>query len=554
MNPAGEDPAAAAASADSATGLARSSAIMSVGTALSRLSGFVRLTAAAWALGIVETRLADAYTSANTMPNIIYELALGGILSSVFVPVFVEWLDKHGREQAWELARRMLSITVVVLGGLAIVGIIFAPAIIRLYTLGITDPERRAATQELGTFFLRFFMPQIVFYGIGAVATGLLNSHRRFAAPMFAPILNNVVSIATFVTFGIVAGSSRAEAGFSPTGSERTILAIGTTLGVVAMTVALWPSLRRTGFRFHWRGSWNDAAMKRVGGLAKWMVVYVAANQVGYLIIMMLAFREQGGYTAYASAFILFQLPYAIFAVSIFTALLPALSSRWTAQDTDGFRSMLSRGLRMTGFVVIPAACGYIAIATPIVRLVLEYGVAGKASSALVAETLTFFALGLFSFAGFQLMLRAFYSMQDTRTPALINIAALGINVAVNLLAVLVLDMGVPGLALGHAAGYTFAVATAGYIMSRRLGGLDGRRITASLTRIVLGGALTALAALAVSGAVGNLVPGGGALWLAARVCLSVIGGLVVFLASAYLLRMEELGLVKSSVLTRFGR
>lgn len=554
MNSSGEDLTAAEIAADSTTGLARNSAIMSVGTALSRLTGFVRLTAAAWALGIVETRLADSYTSANTMPNIIYELALGGILSSVFVPVFVEWLDKHGREQAWELARRMLSITVVVLGGLAVVGIIFAPAIIRLYTLGIADPERRAATQELGTFFLRFFMPQIVFYGVGAVATGLLNSHRRFAAPMFAPILNNVVSIATLVAFGVMAGSDRAEADFLPTTSQQMILAVGTTLGIFAMTAALWPSLRRTGFRFHWRGSWNDAAMKRMGGLAKWMVVYVAANQVGYLVIMMLAFREQGGYTAYAAAFILFQLPYAIFAVSIFTALLPALSTRWTADDTDGFRSMLSRGLRMTGFIVIPAACGYIAIATPIVQLVLEYGVAGQESSALVAQTLTYLAVGLFSFAGFQLMLRAFYSMQDTRTPALINIGALGINVAVNLLLVLVLDMGVPGLALGHAAGYTFAVAAAGYIMSRRLGGLDGRRITGSLAKMILGGALTALAALAVSSAVGNLVPSAGIASLAARVLLSVIAGLVVFLGSAYLFRMEELDLVRSGVLSRFGR
>jgi putative peptidoglycan lipid II flippase len=284
------------------------------------------------------------------------------------------------------------------------------------------------------------------------------------------------------------------------------------------------------------------------------MVVYVAANQIGYLIIMMLAFREQGGYTAYAAAFILFQLPYAIFAVSIFTALLPALSSRWTASDTAGFRSMLSRGIRMTGFIVIPAACGYIAIATPIVRLVLEYGVAGEESSDLVAQTLTFFAIGLFSFAGFQLMLRAFYSMQDTRTPALINIGALGINVVVNLFTVLVLDMGVPGLALGHAAGYTFAVAIAGSLMSRRLGGLDGRRITGSLARIVVGGVLTALAALAVSSAVGSLIPGDGVASLAAQVLLSVVAGLVVFLASAYLFRMEELGLARSSLLSRFGR
>lgn len=542
MNPADPRPE------DSAPALLRHSAVMAVGTTLSRLTGFLRLTAMAWALGITETRIADAYNASNTTPNILYELVLGGILSSVFVPVFVEWLERRGREAAFDLGRRLLSVAVVVLSGVAVLGMVLAPWIMELYAAGIDDPSRHAYVVDLGTFFLRFFMPQIVFYGIGAVATGLLNAERRFAAPMFAPILNNLIVIATFLIYGAMAGADRADAAI--TVPEQLVLAIGTTLGVVGMTAALWPSLRRTGFRFHWRGHWADEGVRRLLHLAKWTVVYVVANQIGYMVILLLAFRDQGGYTAYGAAFILFQLPYAIFAVSIFTALLPALSSRWTAGDTDGFRSMLTEGIRMTGFIVIPAACAYLVLAEPIVRLLLEHGVAGRGSAELVSQVLVMFAVGLFSFAGFQLLLRAFYSMQDTKTPALINLVALAANVTANLLLVLVLDLGVRGLALGHAIGYTVALALALVVLRRRLGGLDARRTLRGLARIVV----ASLATAAVAWGVANLLEGDGGVALLLQVGAAVVMGLAVYLLAAYLLRMDELTAMTQALRRRGGR
>ena len=281
---------------DSQAAFVRNTAVMSVGTALSRVTGFLRLSAMAYALGIAETRLADAYNIANITPNIIYELALGGILSSVFVPVFVEWLQSRGREAAWDVARKVLGIAAVSLSIICVLGIVLAPWIIRLYTVGVPAGQRQLV-QDLASFFLRWFMPQIVFYGIGAVATGLLNAHRRFAVPMFAPILNNLIVIATFLTFAAMSHPGQAVLA---TGPQKLVLAVGTTLGVVAMTVALWPSLRRLGFRFRWRSRWLDEAVIRIAHLAKWVVVYVVANQLGYLVVLILAARVKGGYTAYA--------------------------------------------------------------------------------------------------------------------------------------------------------------------------------------------------------------------------------------------------------------
>lgn len=542
-------------SPDSASSLVRHSAVMSVGTGLSRLTGFLRLSALVWALGVSGNRIPDAYNTANTAPNIIYELALGGILSSVLVPVFVEWIQNRGETEAADVGRRLFSIAVVVLSSIMVLGFIFAPWIVRLYASGIPDPARKAYIEVLGPFLLRFFMPQIVFYGIGAVATAMLNAHRRFAAPMFAPILNNLTVVATCVVYGLIAGSSRGQPGFGPTLAEKLILAIGTTLGVVAMTAALWPAMRRIGFRFRFRfrGNLSHEAVRRIAHLAKWVVVYVVVNQLGYLVVVILALHAgQGDIVAYQAAFILFQLPYAIFAVSIFTALLPAMSSRWSAGDVAGFRQMLARGLRMTAFIVIPASAGYLALAGPIVRLLLQHGAAGARDADSITSILMFFSIGLFSFSAFQLLLRAYYSTQDSRTPALVNVASVGLNTVVNL--VLVGSMGVRGLALGHATAYTFGAVLLAILMRRKLSGMDGGTMTRGFAKIVLASAVTAAVAWTTSSLMGHLLPHGGLAGLALQVLISVIAGLIVFLGIATSLRMEELGLVKGSLISRFSR
>ena len=535
---------------DSTRSFVRNTVVMSVGTALSRLTGFLRLSAMAFALGITESRLADAYNIANVTPNILYELALGGILTSVVVPVVVEWMQTRGRDAAWDVVRRLFMLAFVVLSGIALAGIVLAPWIVDLYTTGVPETQQ-PAVRDLATFFLRWFMPQIVFYGLGAVATGLLNAHRRFAPPMFAPILNNVVAIATFLLFWALrpAPGSHEVA----TDAQRLVLAVGTTLGVSAMTVVLWPFVRGTGFRFRWIAVRGDPAIRTILRLAAWVFVYVVANQLGYLVVMILAGERQGGYTAYAAAFILFQLPHAIFAVSIFTALLPALASRWTAHDLPGFRDLLSQGIRATAVVLIPAALGYLVLARDIVRLLLEHGVADTPESGdLVAEVLVLFAIGLFAFSAFQLLLRASYSMQDTRTPALVNVAAVTLNVLVNLLFFLVLDLGVPGLALGHAVSYVFASIVLLIVVRARIGGLDGRRIVRSLGRVLIAGVATSVAAWLVARGIeawlGTVTIGAQAL----QVITAVTVGLVVFAASAAALRIEEVAMVRRQLTARW--
>ncbi len=548
-----EDPSAAdAAPDDSTSAFVRRTAVMSVGTALSRLTGFLRLAAMAYALGITETRLPDAYNIANITPNILYELALGGILTSVVVPVVVEWLQERGREAAWDVVRRLLTFAVVALSAIAVLGIVLAPWIVDLYTSGVPSADQESV-RELATFFLRWFMPQIVFYGVGAIASGLLNAHRRFAPTMFAPILNNLVVIATFAVFAAMPGPAPGSGALATTAQEL-VLAIGTTAGVVAMTVALWPFVRGVGFRFRWVAGWRHEAVVRIARLARWVFAYVLANQLAYLVVIVLAASVEGGYTAYAAAFILFQLPYAIFAVSIFTALLPAMSSRWADGDVEGFRRFLSQGLRATAAIVIPAALGYLVLARPIVRLLLEHGATKTGSADLVSGVLIAFAVGLFPFAAFQLLLRAFYSMQDTRTPALVNIVAVTINVGLDLLFFRVMDLDVQGLALGHAGSYLFGSVALGLLIRRRLHGLDGGRVLTSIGRSTLAGLATAAVAWLVARSLGDAVGTATVAEQAVQVLGAVAAGLATFVVCATLLRIDEVALVRRQLAARWRR
>jgi putative peptidoglycan lipid II flippase len=283
--------------------------------------------------------------------------------------------------------------------------------------------------------------------------------------------------------------------------------------------------------------------------LSGWLFFYVVVNQLGYIVVIMLANRERGGYTAYSYAYIFFQLPHAIFAVSVFTALLPSLSSRWHERDVDGYRSLLSLGLRITALVALPAAAGYAALATPIIRLLLENGRTTQAGADLVAGTLVLFATGLLSFSLFQLLLRGFYAMQDTRTPALINLGATAVGTAVNF--IYFRYLGVKGLALGQTTAYTIATIAALLVMRARLGSIDGRRLTGSLARITVAAACTgvaaSLAAIGLGNAVGTATHGSQLI----QVVGGTLVGLGIFLAAARVLQIDEVSAVVQLVRRR---
>jgi len=535
--------------------LARSTAVMAAGTLLSRITGLLRVTVLVGTLGVTEQRLADVYNVANTTPNIIYELVLGGIISSIFVPVFVEVRRLRGFRQARLVANAVMTIAIVFLSLLAIAGALAAPWIIRLYIHSGT-PAEQAEAQRVGGQLLAMFMPQIVFYGVGSVMTALLNANRRFGVPMFAPVLNNLVVVAVGLTFHAMVGAHVPAVGDLTT-SEKLLLGFGTTLGVAAMTMVQWPFLRRIGFRYSFVWNLRDPAIRKMARLSAFTIGYVITNQLGYLVIPILAYLVQGGYTAYATSLAFFQLPHGVFAVSVMTALLPPLSEQAVAKDWAAFRATLSRGLRLTAAVLLPATIGYLVLAGPIVRLLLAHGVVAPDSSStvLLTRTLVMFVVGLVPFSTFQLLLRAFYALQNTRTTFLVNLVSTSANVVANLLLFWLLPQPwkVPGLALGQSIGYTIGSVLLLWRLSPRVGGLDLRPILLVIGRMLLAslimGVVAGWIALGMTAGVGI-----GTFGDLATVVVGVSAGLITYLLSARLLRIDEIGLVLDMVRRRVRR
>ena len=516
---------------------------MTFGTVLSRVTGLMRLAAIAAALGVVESgRLADTYNLGNTAPNILYELVLGGVLTSVFVPVFVELLEKEGRERAWQVASAIINLSLVVLVGIATIGILVAPLIAGAYAVRLEGAEATRQVEVL-TFLLRLFIPQIVFYGLAALTAGLLNAHKRFGAPMYTPVLNNLAVIAVFVAFHQAYG----EIGNlgSVTTEQLLIIGLGTTVGVALMAVAQIPFLKGLG-NYHMTLSVRHPSLRKIARLSVFVIGYVATNQLGYLVVQWLANAQTGGYTAYVSAFTFFMLPHGLFAVSVITALLPGMSADATNQRWDAFRSRVSTGVRTTVLLVLPAAVGYLILGEPVVQLLLERGVMTARSTDIVAGVLRYFVIGLVPFSVFQLFLRAFYALQDTKTPFRINLVAVGFNIIVDI--PLFAVMGVEGLALGHALAYTLGAILLARSLSGRVSGIDGRRIGRSIAKLaVAAGGMGLLVWLSYSGLENVLAP---ETFFERSIALivPVVLGVASYGGLTLAMKSEELGFVREAI------
>ncbi|HUF32951.1 MAG TPA: murein biosynthesis integral membrane protein MurJ [Acidimicrobiales bacterium] len=534
-DPLGAAPAAAtsaaAAVAEAPPGdlnLFRSSAVVALGTALSRFTGFGRLAATAYAIGF--TRLTDTYTLANTTPNIVYELLLGGVLSATLVPIFVQQRDE-GDDNG---TNAIVTVASVGLIGVTVVGLITAPWIVQVYTLGVSGSVA-ADQQQVATSMLRLFMPQMLFYGLTAMATAVLNARRSFAAPAFAPALNNIVVSAVLISLPVLAGGTPTLEDVRDDPLLLWTLGLGTTAGIVVMTLALWPALRRAGVHFRWRLDWRHPSVRQVGRLSSWTFGYVVCNQVALLVVLILANRTEGGVSSYTGAFVFFLLPHALFAVSLMTTLVPELSSAAGRGDLVAFRSRFSDGVRLMAIVVLPAATGYIVLAHPIVTALLERGAFTGASADLTATTLAAFGAGLFGFSVYLFALRGFYALRDTRTPFLINV---GQNVAQIALALALAPVfGVPGLAAAYGSAYTAAAVVALVVLHRRVGSLEVRRVTATVARVLVACAVMAAAVTVVSGAVGG---DGTGMEAVVRTAAGVGVGGVVYVTAVFALRVED--------------
>ena len=522
------------ASPPKAESIGRSSGVMAVANLVSRITGFLRQIVLVGVLGVGV--LNDAYTVSNTLPNIVYELLFGGVLTSVMVPLLVR-AQKEDADGGETYVRRLITLTGVALVFGTGIAMLAAPLLTRLYLGG----QSATANPELATALAYLLLPQIFFYGLGALLGAILNTRGSFAAFAWAPVLNNVVVLVVLGVYALMPG----EISLDPVrmGEPKLlVLGIGTTLGIVVQALVLLPVLRRTGFVYRPRWGW-DPRLSAAGGLVAWVIAYVLIGIPGYMVTTRVAAAaDPGGVTVYANAWLLLQVPYGVLGVSMLTALMPRMSRAAADGRLRAVVDDLSLGSRLSAVFLVP-----LAVLLTVFGLQVGIALFGLRSgnldgAARIGLAVACSAFGLLPYAITMLQLRVFYAMTDSRTPAFIQLFTVAVKIPLLLVCPLVLPPRevVLGLAAANGLSFVAGAALGQVLLRRRLGRIPTADVASTTGRTLVASLVGALAAAGVVGLIpwDGLAPLGRA-WL--QLVVAVVVMTPVVLVGLRLLRVREL-------------
>ena len=521
------------------SGLMAAVGSMAAGTTISRATGVLRVLALVYVLGI--SPLADAYNLANTIPNMVYDVVLGGVLGATFIPVFIQRLTSTSEREAWKSISAVVTLAVVLLAATTAIFLALAPLLIDAFTslehVQHTGSAQHLATQRhVATVLLRWFVPQVFLYGLLSIGGALLNVRRRFGAPMWVPIANNVVCIGVLLTFAAVAPSpSLHSVSMSP--GQLALLGAGTTAGVLVQFLLLLPSLTKAKLgRLRWRWDLKDPAVRTVARLGSWTFGFVVINQAALFFVIALAFSVGGSgpVSSYTYAYAFWQMPYAIVAVSVMSAVTPDLATHHSTEDEIAFIARFGSGLRSVLAMMIPASVALFLLAKPAIALLLGHGNTQPRQTAETGMALAELSLGLVGFSVFQYVVRALQAMHRTKAAFWLYLGENVINVGAALL--LVGPLGLAGIALSVSVGYSVAAVAGLLLLEHWLGHLGSPGCYRPLGRICASSAVMGLVIAVVSNLSGALA--GPA--LVARVLGAAILGAGAYLGTAALVHTSQ--------------
>jgi putative peptidoglycan lipid II flippase len=517
------------ASASPVSGMARDAFVVTVCTLLSRVTGFARVLVAAAVLST--GLLGDTYHAANIVPNLLFELVAGGVLQAVLLPTFVAARREGGDAELGRVAGAVVAALTAALAVIAAAALLAAPLLARAMTSLEHDPGIAADKRSLVTPMLIVFIPQIVFYGVGMVATAALAARRRFAAAALAPAVNNLVVITCYVLYRVSRGDRPASLHLDPW--QFTLLAGGTTLAVVAFTAVPGIVLSAQGVR--WRSTWQPRhpAIVKLRGSVGWAMLSVVGTLVPTAAAVVLGYGEEGGVAVFTLAFAFFVLPHALVAVPVATALAPRAAETWQRDEHDGTRELIEKAM----MVVLPSLCfagaAMLALAWPVADVVTSLGQAGSQGPAPIAHTLAVFGPGLVGYGVAFVNTRVLFSLGDVRRTALLVSVSAVSGVVAMVVASEVFDGSERAAAL--ALGYGVAQAVSAVLVTARVRGLTGAPSWLRLGRLGVGS--LAAAALSVGAMLLVQAPFGPDRWSAAMaLCLAAAAGAVVFAAAVTVL------------------
>ena len=532
--------------------LMRSSAVMATGTLVSRVLGFVRASLLTGLLGVQGALAYDTFATANTVPNNIYMLIAGGLLNAVLVPQIAR-AAKH-EDGGEDYLNRLLTVSLLALAAVTVVVTALAPLVPVIWGTSRWD----ARTDLLAVAFALWCLPQIFFYGVYTLFGQVLNAAGRFGAYMWAPVANNVVGIGGLIL--MIHWIGRADAHPHPpaswTAGQIAVLAGTATAGVVVQALVLFVPLRSMGFRYRPRWGLRGVGLSSAGKVAGWTFAMALLGQLGFIIttrvVNAAGATGAAGRAAYDNAYLLFFLPHSLVTVSLVTALFTRMSHAAADGDTSAVRRDVSVGLRLTGVATVLATAGMVALASDLTATLFFTN--SRSDTDAIARTTVMMMLGLVPFSAQYLFQRAFYAYEDARTPFMVQIPVVITMVVTSVLALaLPPSWIVAGVGLGMSLAYAVGAGLSFVLLRRRLGRVDGARVSGTYLRLLVAGVLAALVGLVVSHGVHAAL---GQSRTSSMLALVVAGAAVVaaYLAACRVMRIEELGELLEPIRSRLAR
>lgn len=481
---------------------------------------------------------ADAFNVATRVPGLLRDLFAEGAMSAAFVPTLTRYMHVGGKPAAWRLGSHVINGLLTVTGLIVLLGWIFAEPLVSHFAGAF---HKIPGKFELTVSLARVTMPFLLLIAVAAACMGMLNAMRRFFIPAMSPALFNVV----FIVCTVVLVPYFRHIGVEP----AMALGVAMVLGGVAQIGLQWPALRREGYRHQWILNPKDPGLHEVLMLMGPGAIGVAAAQINLLVNTSLAAAQEGAPSTLNYAFRMMYMPIGIFGVSIATAAIPDMAKHAAAKEYDEMRKTLSWGVRLMLMLSVPATVGLIVLATPIIQLIFERGKFGPASTANVAEALMFYAPGIVGYSVVKLASSSFYSLQNARTPVIVSLITIGVNLALNLW--LNSIMGFHGLALGTAIAANVNALLLLTLLSRRIGGVDAGRLLVSLAKILVASVLMGFAAYYAEAGLHHWLHRENLIAHLIRVGGGIGAGLASLSVAAWLLRIEEFDQAMRRVLGR---
>ena len=449
---------------DRGTGrLLSATAIMAAGTIVSRVLGLVKVVMAAWLLGAA-TRQADIFSMATTVPNSLYILFAGGALNTVLVPQIVRAV-KTDKDRGEAYTNRIMTAFLLVVGVVTVILVIGAPVIAWIYSGSAWHSPALAPQYSSMVTLTALCLPQVFFFGAFFLGGQVLNARDAFGPMMWAPIANNVVQVLVLIFYALVWGSHTDTSQPFTTG-QLWLLGLGSVLGIAVQAAVLIPFMNRVGFRYRPRFDLRHTGLGKTFHLAKWTLGFVAVNQIALIVVTKLATSATAGgagagETAYNNANLLWVLPHSLITVGLATAMLPSLSRMAAGSDIEGFRTELTKAMRLAVAALVPVALIFLTLGVPIGQMTFPKG------GTLVGWTLVFFAIGLVPFSVQYLVLRGYYAFEDTKSTFTIQVLIAGLNAVFALIGVMIIAPGPNWVAPALAGAYTLAYLV-GVVVSMR--------------------------------------------------------------------------------------